>query len=69
MCSFSAILISTGWAYETGSALLGVPLLWHESPFSRLVLGLEIVAHLLHCDPFYAFVLVDVLDEPAFLRQ
>lgn len=30
---------------------------------ARRIFGLEVIAHLLHCDPFNALVLVDMFDD------
>lgn len=36
----------------------------HQSAHRGLVLALEFIAHLRHCDPFDTLVLVNVLDNP-----
>jgi hypothetical protein len=38
---------------------------WHLRALRNLVVLLEIVRHLLHRHPLYAFMFVDVLDDPA----
>jgi hypothetical protein len=38
---------------------------WHLRTLRDFVIFLEVVAHLLHRNPFYTFVLIDMFDDSA----
>ena len=37
---------------------------WHHSSCFGSVLAFEVICHLLKCDPFYSFMLVNMIDDP-----
>lgn len=42
---------------------------WHHSTGNRCIFTLEIIAHLLHCDPFDTLVAIDVFNDSKVMSE